>query len=89
MVESEDEIKELNHKLKVKIYEVEQLKEDMTIKENMLVKGEFGLCSGNSHLFSTAFSFSSFAKTNERKGKHSNGAAELIERVEGPQRQGQ
>lgn len=75
-MESEDEIKELNHKLKVKMYEVEQLKEDMTIKENMLVKGEFGKFI----YYTKIISFISFAENYEGKGKYSDGEIEFIER---------
>lgn len=54
-MEAQDEINELKHKLKVKSYQVEQLKEDITTKENQLLKEEFGefLLSGKS--FSVSF----------------------------------
>ncbi|KAL0274940.1 UNVERIFIED_CONTAM: hypothetical protein PYX00_002956 [Menopon gallinae] len=43
LVEAQDEINELKHKLKVKSYQVEQLKEDISTKESLLVKEEFTL----------------------------------------------
>lgn len=47
LVEAQDEINELKHKLKVKSYQVEQLKEDITTKENQLLKEEFGAFKNN------------------------------------------
>lgn len=41
LAEANDEINELKHKLKIKSYQVQQLKEDIQTKDNLLVKEEF------------------------------------------------
>lgn len=44
LAEANDEINELKHKLKIKSYQGQQLKEDIQTKDNLLVKDEFSEC---------------------------------------------
>lgn len=85
LVEAQDEINELKHKLKVKSYQVEQLKEDISTKEGLLVKEEFSEYLIKVKLALTVIKkmkTCSSPESDEREGRIEVGTSEIDKRAE-------